>query len=106
MSKEPSSQETPQRPKADVLLKPSNMSEDEFLYGSTPASDSDKSNNSGANRRVSIEGPHAAGDSIEITVPGRGADDTEEGSENRRVVKASGPMDKESSQPSQVWFFI
>ncbi|XP_072032189.1 poly(A) polymerase beta-like isoform X2 [Amphiura filiformis] len=95
---DPSSQSTPHRPKANVPLKPTNMSEDEFLYGSTaPVNSSDS-----PNRRVSIEGPHAAGDSIEITVPGAGAQTKQEGAENRRVVKATGPTEKESQESSDV----
>ena len=93
------SQETPQRPKA-ALLKPTNMTDEEFLYGSV--TDSQSSNNS-PNRRVSIESPHAAGDSIEITVPGAGADTIQEGSDgHRRVVKTSGPMEEDS----QVWMLL
>ena len=96
------SQETPQRPKA-ALLKPTNMTDEEFLYGSV--TDSQSSNNS-PNRRVSIESPHAAGDSIEITVPGAGADTIQDqGSDaHRRVVKTSGPMEEDSH--SQVWLLL
>lgn len=82
--------DTPQRQKV-ASLQPTNMSEDEFLYGGGQEGTDSHSNSNTPNRRVSIEGPQAGGDSIEITVPGAHA--AEDGiSDDRRVVKTSGPM--------------
>lgn len=91
--------DTPQRQKV-ASLQPTNMSEDEFLYGGGQEGTDSHSNSNAPDRRVSIEGPQAGGDSIEITVPGAQA--AEDGiSDDRRVVKTSGPMATEQ-QTTQV----